>query len=67
MKLSELAGILSFRGDVEVVSLESDRMVVKRAKRVRDLVGDNDFGEREVERVFSEPWGMASYGEGGKR
>ena len=35
MKLSELAGILSFRGGVEVVSLERDRMVVKRAKRVR--------------------------------
>ena len=67
MKLSELAGILSFRGDVEVVSLESDRMVVKRSKRVRDLVGDNYFGEREVERVFSEPWGMAIYVKGGKR
>ena len=61
MKLSELAGILSFRGDVEVVSLERDRMVVKRAKRVRDLVGDRDFGEMEVERVFSEPWGMSIY------
>lgn len=61
MKLSELAGILSFRGDVEVVSLERDRMVVKRAKRVRDLVGDTDFGEMDVERVFSEPWGMSIY------
>lgn len=67
MKLSELAGILSFRGDVEVVSLERDRMVVKLAKRVRDLVGDSDFGEREVERVFSEPWGMAIYVKGGER
>lgn len=67
MKLSELAGILSFSGDVEVVSMESDRMVVKRAKRVRDLVGDNYFGEREVERVFSEPWWMAIYVKGGKR
>lgn len=64
MKLSELAGILSFRGDVEVVSLERDMTVVKRAKRVRDLVGDHDFGEREVERVFSEPWGMAIYVKG---
>ena len=35
MKLSELAGVLSFRGDVEVVSLERDTMVVKRAKRVQ--------------------------------
>ena len=61
MKLSELAGILSFRGDVEVVSMEMDRMVVKRAKRVRGLVGDPDFGEMDVERVFSEPWGMSIY------
>ena len=64
MKLSELASILSFRGDVEVVSLERDRMVVKRANRVRDLVGDHDFGEMEVEMVSSEPWGMAIYVKG---
>ena len=67
MKLNELAGILSFSGDVEVVSLERDRIVVKRAKRVRDLVGDPDFGEMDVERVFSEPGWMSIYVKGGKR
>lgn len=55
MKLSELARIVFFKGDATVLSADIDEIRVKHAKNIGCLVGDHDFGEREVDEVFVYP------------